>query len=208
MIIKRERYKSLQYILSYPGSFRKEEKYPVLFHMHGAGSRGTDLDVLNIDVPIRKNPAAEEMIIVAPQCFADTWFEIFEQLIEFCEYIYGQKYTDRSQFYASGISMGGYAAYQLMMSRAQLFAAGIVCCGGGMYWNSAKLKNIPLRIFHGEKDSTVLPCESIHMAEKINTSGGKAFLTLYPECGHNCWERVFADKSNFNWLLLQKKIYD
>ena len=205
MKIQQAEYKKLKYIISYPDTYENGEKYPVIFHTHGAGSRGTDLSTLNIDVPVRNNPSAEEFIIVLPQCYADTWFEIFEQLIEFCEYIYEQPYTDQTRFYSTGISMGGYTAYQLMMSRPNLFSAGIVCCGGGMYWNAGRLKDIPLRIFHGEKDKVVLPCESKNMAEHINANGGSAQLTLYPECDHNCWDKVYTNKENFDWLLSQCK---
>lgn len=201
MRLVREKFKKLQYIISYPNGYEKGKEYPVIFHTHGSGSRGTDLDKLNIAVPIYNNPSVEDFIIIAPQCYANTWFEIFEQLIEFCEYIYEQSFTDKTRFYSSGISMGGYAAYELMMSRPQLFAAGIVCCGGGIYWNSSRLKDIPLRIFHGEQDRVVLPCESKNMTEYINSNGGCAILTLYAECAHNCWDKVYKDKENFDWLL-------
>jgi predicted peptidase len=101
--------------------------------------------------------------------------------------------------------MGGYTAYQLMMSRPNLFSAGIVCCGGGMYWNASRLKAIPLRIFHGAQDLVVLPCESENMVNKINQCGGNASLTIYPECDHNCWDKVFTNKENFDWLISQYK---
>lgn len=205
MRIVGEKYKKLQYVISYPDDYAVEKQYPVIFHTHGAGSRGSDLKVLDIDVPIRNNPLANEFIIVVPQCYADTWFEIFEQLIEFCEYIYEQPFTDKTRFYSSGISMGGYTAYQLMMSRPWLFAGGIVCCGGGMYWNTGRLKDIPLRVFHGEQDRTILPCESKTMVEYILKKGGHATLTLYPDCAHNCWDKVYTNKENFEWLLKQVK---
>lgn len=198
-------YKKLKYVISYPNNYSADKKYPVIFHTHGAGSRGTDLSSLNVDVPILNNPSAEDFIIVAPQCYTDTWFDIFEQLIDFCEYIYGQSYTDKTRFYSSGISMGGYAAYQLMMSRPKLFSAGLICCGGGMYWNAGRLIDIPLRIFHGAQNTTVLPCESEHMTERINQYGGSAKLTIYPDCTHNCWDKVYTNKENFDWLLSKSK---
>lgn len=204
MRLVREKFKNLQYIISYPNDYEKGKEYPVIFHTHGAGSRGANLDKLNISM-ICNNPRVENFIIVAPQCYANTWFEIFEQLIEFCEHIYEAPFTDKTRFYSSGISMGGYTAYQLMMSRPQLFAAGIVCCGGGMYWNASRLIDIPLRIFHGEQDKTVLPCESENMTKRINALGGNATLTIYPECDHNCWDKVFTNKENFEWLLSQVK---
>lgn len=205
MKIDARQFKKLKYVISYPDGYTETQKYPVIFHTHGAGSRGTDLSLLNVDVHIKNNPSAKDFIIVSPQCYADTWFDVFEQLIEFCEYVYEQPFTDKTRFYSSGISMGGYTAYQLMMSRPQIFTAGIVCCGGGMYWNAGRLKDIPLRVFHGEKDTDVLPCESKNMVERINASGGNATLTLYPECEHNCWDNVYTNKENFQWLLSKKK---
>ena len=205
MIIKQEAYKKIKYMISYPDAYTGDGKYPVIFHMHGAGSRGKDLRTLNIDVPIKNNPSVESFVIVSPQCYADTWFEIFEQLIDFCEYIYQQPFTDKTRYYSSGISMGGYAAYQLMMSRPQLFAAGIICCGGGMYWNAGRLKDIPIRVFHGEQDKIVLPSESRNMVKYINANGGNAELTIYPQYDHNCWDEVYSTKENFEWLRKQRK---
>ena len=205
MKIVNSSYNKLKYVISYPDDYNAVNSYPVVFHTHGAGGRGDDLSKVNIRVPIIENPCSEKCIIVAPQCYADTWFEIFEQLIEFCEFIYSQPFTDKDRFYSSGISMGGYAAYQLMMTKPNLFAGGIVCCGGGMYWNSRRLENIPLRIFHGAKDTTVLPCESENMVKYINSKGGQATLTLFEECEHNCWEKVYSNKENFEWLLNLKK---
>lgn len=205
MKTERHNYKKLKYVVSYPNGCLNEKVYPVIFYTHGAGSRGAELSSLNIDVPIYNNPSIDEFIVVAPQCYADTWFEIFEQLIEFCEYVYRQPFTDKTRFYSTGGSMGGYAAYQLMMSRPNLFAAGIVCCGGGMYWNAGRLKNIPLRIFHGAKDKVVLPCESENMAMEINRVDGRAELTVYDECEHNCWDKVYTNKGNFDWFLNQRK---
>ena len=43
------------------------------------------------------------------------------------------------------------------------------------------------------------------MVEKINASGGKATLTLFPECEHNCWDNVYVNKENFDWLLSYNK---
>lgn len=205
MNIVKEKYKNLKYIISYPDGYEKDKKYPIMFYTHGAGSRGNDLSLLNIDVPILNNPAKEDFIIVALQCFADTWFEIFEQLLEFCEFVYQSEFADKTRFYSIGASMGGYTAYQLMMSRPRWFAAGIICCGGGMYWNAGRLKSIPLRIFHGLNDDVVFPTESMNLVKRINQEGGNAELTIFEDCDHNCWDKVFTNKENFDWFLRNKK---
>lgn len=50
-----------------------------------------------------------------------------------------------------------------------------------------------------------MPIESKNMVKKINASGGKATLTLYHECDHNCWDKVYMNKENFDWLLSHNK---
>ena len=101
--------------------------------------------------------------------------------------------------------MGGYAAWQLAMSLPDLFAAVTPVCGGGMYWNAQRLKNIPIWAFHGKIDTTVLVAESIHMVEAVNANGGHAKLTIYPDAGHNAWDPTFSDPAYWSWILQQRK---
>lgn len=86
-----------------------------------------------------------------------------------------------------------------------MFAALVPVCGGGMYWNAARLKDIPIRAFHGALDTTVLPEESVHMVAAVNNNGGKAELTVYPDMAHNSWERAFADDEMWKWMFSQKR---
>lgn len=207
MKLQEKSFKNLKYCLWLPENFNAKKKYPVIFFTHGAGSRGNDLNKLEQNHPVLQRILgyAEEAVICAPQCAKDTWFDVFESLIALTEFIHGRAYADKKKFYGIGGSMGGYAMIQLMQSRPQLFTAGIICCGGGMYWNAGRLKEIPLRLFHGEKDTTVYPEESRRMAEKITESGGTVTLTVYPDCDHDCWSKAFDDAENMKWLLQQEK---
>lgn len=72
-------YKKLKYVVKYPEIFQKEKEYPVIIFFAGAGSRGENLDA------IRTNPFFVETesfrlsaVTFAPQCYANTWFDIFE----------------------------------------------------------------------------------------------------------------------------------
>ena len=76
--------------------------------------------------------------------------------------------------------MGAYATWQICISHPEWVAAAVPVCGGGMYWDAGRLKDIPVWAFHGEKDDVVLCCESQHMTERINLAGGNAKLTLLP----------------------------
>lgn len=202
-------YERLKYLVHLPENFDQSKKYPAIFHTHGAGCRGTNTDILRTVGVMKEvemgNKALENCIVFAPQCYADTWFEIFEQLIRFAEYTANLPYVDEKRFYASGISMGGYAIVQLMMSRPELFAAGIVCCGAGMYGNAGRLKDIPIRFFHGAQDKTVLPEESLHLVAAISAKGGDAEVMIYPDAAHNCWDITYANENVYKWLFEKRK---
>lgn len=202
-------FNGLRYLIRFPEWYPAEQRFPVLLHIHGAGGRGDDIELLKKSGVMaeaeRENPALAQFLLVAPQCTTNSWFDCFEQLIAFCEHIYAADYTDQSRFYLSGISMGGYTSYQLMMSRPDLFTAAMICCGGGMYWNAERLKHIPLRIFHGMEDTTVRPEESIRMSAAINSVGGSAQLYLFSGCKHDCWTRVHANPDHYTWLLTHRK---
>ena len=74
-------------------------------------------------------------------------------------------------------------------------------CGGGLYWDAVKLKNVPVWAFHGELDVLVYPEESIKMVRKVNECGGNAKLTLLPDVYHDAWLSAFSNQEVYDWLL-------
>ena len=101
--------------------------------------------------------------------------------------------------------MGGYAVWQLAMSRPQLYAAIVPICGGGMYWNAAKLKTLPVWAFHGSIDDVVYLEESQKMVNAVNRAGGNAKLTICDNVCHNSWLNAYNSKELFDWLFTQTK---
>lgn len=197
-------FKGIHYLLYYPKIYEQGKKYPVMFHLHGAGSRGTNFDNFEGSVILnaldREDSPLSNGFCVFPQCHKDTWFDIWDNLLGLVKEIYNREDVDKSNFNASGISMGGYGIYQVMMCLPELFHKAIVCCGGGMYWNSGAIKNIKFRIFHGEKDVAVFPEESRRMYARLKEACADVTLTIYPECDHNCWEKTYTNYKNLQWL--------
>lgn len=197
-------FKGIHYLLYYPKNYEQGKKYPVMFHLHGAGSRGTNFDNFAGSVILnaldREDSPLSNGFCVFPQCHKDTWFDIWDNLLGLVKEIYNREDADKSNFNASGISMGGYGIYQVMMCLPELFHKAIVCCGGGMYWNSGAIKNIKFRIFHGEKDVAVFPEESRRMYARLKEACADVTLTIYPECDHNCWEKTYTNYKNLQWL--------
>ena len=74
-------------------------------------------------------------------------------------------------------------------------------CGGGIGGVAKNLVNFPIRTFPGLRDKKVDPIESMQIAKAVNMAGGHAELILFPELAHNCWDAVYSDENNYDWLL-------
>lgn len=198
---------SLTYLIRYPNGFDPCKRYPTLLLLHGAGTRGRDPEVLKANpfFPIADTYPDFPFVVIAPQCWADTWFDVWEQLKSLTAMAVNLPFVDSTRFYGMGPSMGGYGTWQLAMSLPECFAAIVPICGGGMYWNAGRLKDIPVWAFHGGKDPVVFPEESKKMVDAVNAAGGNARLTVYPENMHNAWSDTYSNPEVFSWLLSHRK---
>lgn len=201
-------YEGLRYLEGRPADFDESKTHPTLIFLHGAGTISNDIEVLrgnNIFRHMKKLNIS--CLTFAPQCDeGTTWFDNFEKLKALVDMIRTLPYVDASRIYLTGNSMGGYGSWQLAMSMNRVFAAVMPVCGGGMYWYSARLKNMPVWAFHGDQDPVVFCDESRHMVEGINKRGGNAKLTVYNECGHNAWDPTYSNPEVWEWLFSQRRV--
>ena len=201
-------FEELDYVLRMPEEFSNKEKYPLVIYLHGAGGRGRDTDIIyNHPFFSKTEPWLKGAISVAPQCYEDSWFSIFEQLQAFVKDVIAWDCVDKSRVYVVGASMGGYATWQLAMSRPEWFAAIIPICGGGMYWNAGRLIYMGVWAFHGADDCVVLPEESKKMVNAVKVNGGVARLTVYEKGNHDAWTKTFQNPEVWQWLLRHKSKY-
>lgn len=206
MELKTEIFEGMQYVVRYPDGYDPQKKHPVLLFLHGSGTRGNEIEKL-LGNSFFENSAAHldlGFITVAPLCHKNTWFDLGETLIRFSKMLYDAPVTDPARLYLTGNSMGGYGAWQLAMAVPELFAALLPVCGGGMCWNTRRLVNMPIWAFHGALDRTVSPEESKNMVWAVNSRGGNARLTIYPEASHNCWQYTYTDRAVYEWMMAQR----
>ena len=192
----------LKYLFCTPITFESSKKYPAIIHFHGAGSRGDDLSILSQQsiISFAKRTDDFPFVMFLPQCSHNSWFDVFEQLRCFVKNVITLPYVDEKNVYLSGVSMGGYAAWQMLMSEPDVFRKAVICCGGGMYWNAARIK-AAVWAFHGTADTTVFAEESRKMIDAVKRNGGSAKLTEYKGVKHNCWELTYSNPEIYSWLL-------
>ena len=198
-------YGNYKYLIYYPKDFDPKKKYPLFFHLHGSGGRGVNFEGFKgsniIKLLDEGNSPLNRCVSIIPQCSNDTWFVDLNGIINFLKEMLKLPFIDTKRVTGSGISMGGYGIYQVMMNVPHLFNKAFVCCGGGMYWNACKMKDIKFRIFHGEQDIAVFPEESRRMYARLKEANADVTLTIYPECDHNCWDKAYLNEDNLNWIV-------
>ena len=113
--------------------------------------------------------------------------------------------VDINRIYVTGISMGGYATWDIIQRKPNLFAAAIPICGGADATRAPSLKNLPIWAFHGDKDTAVPVSRSRDMVKALRDCGSQVQYREYPGAGHDVWTRTYADSSVLAWLFAQRR---
>ncbi len=194
----------MKYLISYPEGFQEDKKYPLVVFLHGAGTRSETTEPLRKNVcflNLQKRQDERGYVLLAPLCKKLDWNEWMTILVQLVDSYRQVSYVDETRVYLTGNSMGGYGTWTLATLHPDWFASVMPVCGGGVAGFCTKLRTLPIRTFHGLRDETVDPFESFHMVKSVNMRGGHAELILFPELAHNCWDRVYSDERNYDWLL-------
>ena len=112
---------------------------------------------------------------------------------------------DPDRVYLTGLSMGGFGSWMLAMEHPGRFAAAVPICGGGDPRDVARIKDLPIWVFHGGKDPTVPLARSEAMVDALRKIGGRVKLTVYPDAGHDSWTATYENEDLYAWLLQQRR---
>lgn len=196
---------NFKYVQYLPKDFDPNEKYPLVFFLHGAGERGEDLDVAmryGFMQHVRESDAEYPFIFVAPQCPDNKYWGCYtESLIAFLEEKIEELPIDTDRVYLTGLSMGGTGTWMLAMACPEKFAAIAPICGSGITWNARILKDIPIMVYHGDRDGCVPIDESIHMIGAVNKNGGNAHIKVLFNTDHDAWVEAYKGDELWKWLL-------
>ncbi|MCK4664085.1 MAG: dienelactone hydrolase family protein [Bacteroidales bacterium] len=197
----------MNYLLYLPKKYDKSsyKKLPLILFLHGAHERGNDIEIVKKHGPPK---VAEEMklpfIIVSPQCPLHEHWEpnVLDNLLN--EII--KKYAvDTKRIYLTGLSMGGFATWQMAIRDPEKFTAIAPICGGGNPNEAYKLKNLPIWNFHGALDTIIPIKNSEEMVEAVKKVGGNIKFTVYSGVGHDSWTETYNNPELYKWFLKHEK---
>jgi len=92
-------FEGVKYVVSKPADFNSELEYPTVIFMHGAGTRGENVDRVSRNPFFAENNVLlKKAIVYAPLCNEDSWFDMFERIRRFARFVYEQKNTDKLRY--------------------------------------------------------------------------------------------------------------
>jgi acetyl esterase/lipase len=208
-----------------PEEWRRDDRkqWPIILFLHGRGERGSEgMWQTQIGLPqaVRDHPERWPFVIVMPQCPLPNYWtdpDMLAMAMAALDQETAEFRGDPERTYLTGISLGGYGAWELARLHPQRWAA-VAIAASGVFWSYAPerwqevstlpaeyaraLGRTPLWLFHGTDDPVVPQRESELMFEAFKVAGGHVRLWLYQGLKHDCWTRAFNEPEVPRWLLM------
>lgn len=216
----------LPYRIYIPYDYDTSKEYPVLTVLHGAGERGNDnvsqMKHMLLDMFKASGSPLWDSIVICPQCpegqqWVDTPWANGNYMIsrveesnenkavlEILDMVENEFPTDKERYYITGLSMGGFGVWDLMMRHYDRFAGMVALCGGADFLQAKNLVDKPIWTIHGTNDTTVPISGTSQIVEAIQSFGGTKIT--YEELegyGHNVWGYAAAKAEIWTWLYEQ-----
>ena len=220
----------LTYQIYMPKNYDAAREYPLILQMHSAGVKnnaGTQIYAGEAKFlrNLEQSKYKDDVIVISPCCPegekwipAKTWKEITYDFVNTQPEPYMAAVTelfghareklaiDESRLYVYGMSMGGFATWDLLARNPDTFAAAIPVAGAGDPSVVSKLSGTAIWMFHGSEDPTV-PCESSQTMYDAFLAIGRTDVkfTKFEGAGHGIWSKTADTEGLLDWLFSQKR---
>lgn len=194
--------------------------YPLIVFLHGSGERGSDntRQLKHGVVPLCRYALKHgDAFVVAPQCPAgEKWVDCdwsqpamkqpeqpsrsLQAVMDLLDELCATQPIDRTRIYVTGLSMGGYGAWDIVPRKPGFFAAAIPICGGVDEVTAPQFAGVGLRFFHGAADPAVPVGYSRRMSAALTAAGIPHGYTEIPKAGHDVWSRTYTNPEVLGWL--------
>lgn len=205
----------INFLLYLPSEYGQDpqRQWPLILFLHGAGERGYNpLDITRYSIPAFLTTRTDfPFIVLSPQSLPDNWWsnqvDVLDALLDQIQTVYA---VDPKRIYLTGQSMGGFGTWALALKHPTRFAAIVPVASGYDLTadvvppNLCDLKSVPIWVFHGALDESVLPDQVMAMVQALQNCSGNVRFTLYPDADHlESSNRAYADPELYDWLLKQ-----
>jgi predicted peptidase len=163
--------------------------------------RGNDLELLKIrGIPkIAEENKNFPFIVLSPQCPSHyIWPFVFDGIMAILDELIDKHPIDHKRIFLTGLSMGGYATWDLAKEYPDMFAGIVPVCGSSSIERVERLENVPVWAFHGALDEAVPLREVEELITALTLCDGTGKLTVYPEGSHDIWTEAYQTEELYS----------
>jgi poly(3-hydroxybutyrate) depolymerase len=215
-----------KYQVYVPEGWERHQRWPMILFLHGSGERGSDgMDQTQIGLPnaIRSHPERWPFVVVMPQDPYSHHYWTDPDIMAMAMAAFDAEVKefngDPQRLYLTGLSLGGYGAWEIAKNYPGKFAA-IVPVSGGIFWSykpsrwkeqqelpreyAAAIGRTPVWMFHGLDDPVVVPKQAELMYQALQAAGGDVRLWEFENWHHNAWDKAYTNPALPQWLLAHR----
>lgn len=218
---------TLPYRIFTPPACGPERRCGLLVFLHGAGERGSDNRAqLGNDALAFVDSAVQSefpTVVVYPQCPAHLqWVDAvwtspsyvlartpvskaMTAVVGLLERLRQHPAVDPARVLVTGLSMGGFGTWDLVLRHPSWFAGALALCGGGDPTQASLIRTLPMWAFHGEQDAAVPVQASRRMVAALREVGGSPRYSEVAGVGHDVWTIAYRDPGVVRWLLSRRR---
>lgn len=232
---------TLPYYIFLPANYNPQMHYPLVLCLHGSGEMGDNSSAVKknsmaIVWARDSNQTRWPSFILVPQCPTNGWWtnsNIELAVIDILDSLQFEFSIDTNRLYITGLSMGGFGTWDMIVRYPAKFAAAVPMNGGGDPSKASVIKNIPIWNFHGAQDATVSVTYSRVIITALENAGdtvvytnchngdctglsdstiadkikhhAKLLYTEYQYGGHVIWDQAYNTVSLLPWVFAQSK---
>ena len=198
---------------------------PLVVFLHGAGERGDDGErhlrwlperlaeagarrrwpcwVLCVQCPDDERWVDADWDGVRPQTFAAAPTRPLRAVLAALDRVASDPGVDPNRVYLTGLSMGGFGAFDLAARVPERFAALLAVCGGGAPSTAHRLLGLPTTVYHGAADDVVPVVRSRIMVAALREVGAPVDYRELDGVGHDAWRVAYGPDGALDWLFAQ-----
>ncbi|SNY99587.1 dienelactone hydrolase family protein [Flagellimonas pacifica] len=208
--VKTVNIENLKYYLYYPEEYEAdtEKDFGLLLFLHGGGESGGEIEEIKKNGPPKLLVEGKQFpfLVLAPQNpHKRKWWNT-GAVVKLLDSVVETNRVSKKRIYLTGLSRGGSAAWELSTQYPDKFAAMAVVCGMAplpyAHWID---KDMPIWVFHGDRDKVISVEESDRMVAKLKEMNYDIKYTRYKGVGHNSWSRAYTNDSLYIWFNQQKR---
>jgi dipeptidyl aminopeptidase/acylaminoacyl peptidase len=188
------------------------KRYPLVIWLHGSGQSGSDnTSQMGGATGVFTKPENQQehaCFMLAPQCpdASIGWKkEVAQKLMALIADLVEKLPIDQTRLYLTGSSMGGSGTWSTLAKWPDVFACGVVLCGSGDPKTAETIKNVPIWVFHGDKDDMVPVDRARTMFAALQAVKGNIQYSELTGEGHNIAGIVYPKRELREWMFEQRR---